>query len=117
MLSKLPEQPSSDESDVETISDTFSEADEPLHYSDVEELLEDLSEDTEEGGEDDSERVLILCPFTLCGNCCSCGRVTEITVVSTSDAKDVVESLIETTRLNLVCDPCKEDLKRVRDGR
>lgn len=113
MLLRLPEEVSSDESEVDTISSEYSEADQPLHYSDV----EDLSEDTEEGGEDDSEPVLILCPFTLCGNCCSCGRVTEITVISTSDAKDVVESLISTTRLNLVCDPCKEDLKRVRDGR
>lgn len=122
MLHKVPEVGSSDESDVETINSDYTDPGQPLsadeELAEAEDFSEDLSDDLEEGGgEQDGDNVLILCPYTLCGNCCSCGRVTELTIISTSDAKNVVESLIENTRVNLVCDPCTEELKRVRDGR
>lgn len=66
-----------------------------------------------EGGEDDSN-VLVLCPSVVPAECCSCGGVVELTVVSTADARSILESLIDTTRLNLLCSPCTEELRLIQ---
>lgn len=99
----------------------FSEgSEEAVGESEPEDLVDlgELSpEDFEGAGEEDSSNVIILRPTTIGCSCCSCSTVIEITVVGTSDATTVFEQLLESTNLNLLCEPCTEEYRRLQDGR
>lgn len=77
------------------------------------------SEESQElsSSQDEDTDVIVLSPSSVNGPCCSCGAAVELSVIATSEAVTVLETLLQSTRLNLLCSPCVEDLKRVQDER
>lgn len=107
MISRLPEV--GDHSQVEEPSESGL-------GQQVEEYDSEQSPEVSSSQEEDTD-VIILSPSSVNGPCCSCGAAVQLTVIATFDAVTVLETLLESTRLNLLCTPCVEDLKRVQDER